>query len=169
MRMLTPAQLEAFTGLTTASQRNWRSLGLFDEIGTSEEGKHTRYHPLDALLIAVARDLNRLGVELDVAVKLAAKLSVAHGMFGEILGHTPVSAPQTDFILVVRKEAATERLESFMGTVSGRKHLAVGFSADQPLESVSEYSREGGLLVPLAGLLDRIPQAVRDLFADDDE
>lgn len=107
-----PAELEAVTGLSVDSQRDWRKRGLLPQ---KEDRKWTRFELTDVVFVMAMKAFSEMGVVLEDA-KDAASIAILPVLdFAEMLSANSGSASKlrsvratggpTRFIVAVRKGA----------------------------------------------------------------
>lgn len=166
MRLHTPAQLEALTGLTTGSQRMWRQ-NILQGRGMVKSGGHSRFRNSDVLFVALTRAVGDMGLPLLVAA------NVADLCMGEVANALRRQAPYIPserthpYVFVWRLadtncDGALQEVGSFSEV--GDTGFCVYRLAD--LNRIPAFSQAGGFVLIPADLANRIPRAVADLFRE---
>ena len=172
MRLHTPAQLEALTGLTVGSQRtpSWRT--FLEGRGQQSKGGHWRFDDQGVLFVSIVRAIGDKGVDLAVACVAASMcleeiVAVLTGadpapfnrgkpfLFLSSMGDTPpewLDAPADSEIKAGGRWVHAEK--PFTGILTPLKDLNL----------IPRISRAGGVVLIPADIARKIPQAVADLF-----
>lgn len=164
MHNFTPAQMEAFTGLTVGTQRAWRMNGHFQGRGSQTDGGHWRFCSADVLFVEVVKRVAEMGCDLGTAAR------VADLCLGEVVaairGNGPLFPIEQShpFVFVWRlSDTQPARELDGIGAMEG-SDFAVMRLAD--LRRIPEISRSGGMIFIPADLARKVSQPVRDLFRE---
>lgn len=162
MRLHTPAQLEAFTGVSTQNQRLWRSGGLLEGRGERTTGGHWRYRDGDVLLVAAMRVIAPIGFELQVARDIANRClpEIADALRGRDPSGEAATHP---FIFVWPRADATSEADQ-IATGAGPDHYVLKLA---DLGRIPDLSRSGGFVLVLEDIARKIPAPVADLIRED--
>lgn len=166
MDTFTPAQLEAFTGLSVGAQRAWDKQGLFMGRNERTKGGQRRFRASDVLFVASVREIAALGLELPLAAQIADLC------LPEISSHVDGSPfifgeDQTPFLFIWRSEDTTDEAgEAFANGSQARVAHPSGkeFMRLADLNRIPFFSKSGGTVLIPSDIAKRLPQAVKDLF-----
>ena len=165
MRLHTPAQLAALTGLSVGNQRAWRANGIFQNRGTRSKGGHWRFADADVLFVSVVRAINTLGIELAVASTVANL--VLGEIAGSISGDKLLPIEQTHpYIFIWNMRDTNKEFVREIGDISGIPGTEYCVFRLANLARITAISNTGGFLLVPSGLINRLPQAVIDLFQE---
>lgn len=172
MMRLTPAQMEALTGLSVANQRVWQRSGfMHPELAEDRQGTgHRRYTRLDALHVCTVRAIADYGLPLAVAAMVAEMCTdeISSRLQDLPLLSSEITHP---YVLVFRSRdrAATADTEIIGGGVL-HEEAPDGYEIVRlsDLNKMTHYTTLGGVLIISQNLQEVIPQAVKDFFQPDD-
>lgn len=171
MDTFTPAQLEAFTGLSVGAQRAWEKQGLFMGRNERTKGGQRRFRLGDVLYVASVREFAAMGLELPLAAQIADScmpeisscLDGSPFIFGE---------NKSPYLFIWRSEDTTaEAAQAFadgsqprVGRPGGKEFMRLS-----DLNRIPFFSKAGGTVLIPSEVAKRLPQAVKDLFKGDEE
>ena len=172
MERITPAQMEALTGLTVANQRVWHRSGYMHPELEAERGAsgHRRYTRLDVLHVCTVRAIADYGLPLPVAAMIAEMCTdeISSRLQGLSLLSSEITHP---YVLVFRSRdrAATADTEIIGGGVL-HEEAPDGYEIVRlsDLNKMTHYTTLGGVLIISGNLQQVIPQAVKDFFTPEE-
>ncbi len=163
MRLHTPAQLEALTGLTVGNQRTpaWRA--ILEGRSQQSKGGHWRFCDADVLFVSAVRAVATMGFELTVAG------SIVEMCLGEVVdairGRLPKGVEESHpYIFVWRIEDTSNTILRETGGVSAIQGTSYCAHRLRDLNRIPDHSRSGGFVLIPRDIARRIPQAITDLF-----
>jgi hypothetical protein len=163
LRLHTPAQLEALTGLTVGNQRasSWRT--ILEGRSQQSNGGHWRFRDADCLYVSAVKVVAGMGFELSVAAQI---IEMCLGEVADAVRGRPLKGVENThpYIFVWRIEDTANTILKETGGVSAIQGTSYCAYRLKDLSRIPDFSRSGGFVLIPSDIARKIPQAVADLF-----
>ena len=143
MGFYSPKAVEDLTGVKRKTLTSWHDYGPMERIGARGENSRRYYGIYDLLIIASARQIKNLGVDIETAIEIAyaAKNDIASYALPDEIRVDDNELPKIYVACWLREEGADP--EAFC--ILGRKKFAYKFAIT--LEEAMDHSASGVIII----------------------
>ena len=156
MSNFTPRDVEAICGVKPESLRNWRRLGLAPGLGNETETGRFLYPKGHLLRIAIAKEIEALGVDLRSSFEIAGEMT-------PFVGDALRGYPTVPFF-ACWPASKTKWSEPETRILTGRPFGDMQFIRLVDPRRVPLYAKTGVILLHVEGLAAELPERVKELY-----